>query len=35
MVLAPPLVASEPEIEEIISRAKNAIDRTARDLGVA
>jgi putrescine aminotransferase len=34
MVLAPPLVASELEIEEIISRAKDAIDRTARDLGV-
>ncbi len=33
MVLAPPLVISESEIEEIIARAKDAIDRTARDFG--
>jgi putrescine---pyruvate transaminase len=33
MVLAPPLVASESEIDEIVTRAKDAIDRTARDVG--
>jgi putrescine---pyruvate transaminase len=32
MVLAPPLVASESEIDEIVAKAKEAIDRTARDL---
>jgi putrescine---pyruvate transaminase len=33
MVLAPPLVVTEGEIEEIIRLAKDAIDRTARDFG--
>jgi putrescine aminotransferase len=33
MVLAPPLVISETEIEEVVARAKDAIDRTAKDLG--
>jgi putrescine aminotransferase len=33
MVLAPPLVASESEIDEIVTKAKDAIDRTARDVG--
>lgn len=33
MVLSPPLVISESEIEEIIAKAKDAIDATARDLG--
>lgn len=33
MVLAPPLVASEPEIDEIVTKAKDAIERTARDVG--
>jgi putrescine---pyruvate transaminase len=33
MVLAPPLIASEAEIDEIVAKAKDAIDRTARDLG--
>jgi putrescine aminotransferase len=33
MVLAPPLVASEAEIDEIVAKAKQAIDSTARDLG--
>ena len=32
MVLAPPLIISEAEIEEIIALAKAAIDRTAKDL---
>jgi len=33
MVLAPPLVVSEGEIEEIVAKLKSAIDRTARDCG--
>lgn len=33
MVCAPPLVVSEAEVEEIIARAKDAIDKTARDFG--
>jgi putrescine aminotransferase len=33
MVLAPPLTITESEIEEIIAKAKDAIDRTARDFG--
>jgi putrescine aminotransferase len=33
MVLAPPLTTKEAEIEEIVAKAKEAIDRTARDLG--
>ncbi len=33
MVLAPPFVISEAEIEEIVTKAKQAIDRTAKDLG--
>ncbi|HEY2444221.1 MAG TPA: aminotransferase [Rhizomicrobium sp.] len=33
MVLAPPLIASESEIEEIVSLARFAVDRTARDIG--
>ena len=33
MVLAPPLVVSEPEIDEIVRRARRALDRTAADLG--
>jgi putrescine aminotransferase len=33
-VLAPPpLVAREPEIDEIVTRAKDAINRTDRDVG--
>jgi putrescine aminotransferase len=35
MVLAPPLIISEAEVDEIIEKAKDAIDRTARDLGKA
>jgi putrescine aminotransferase len=31
MVLAPPLIVSEAEIEEILGLLKDAIDRTARD----
>jgi putrescine aminotransferase len=34
MVLAPPLIISEAEVEEIICKAKDAIDRTARDFGI-
>ncbi|HEY3779333.1 MAG TPA: aminotransferase [Rhizomicrobium sp.] len=33
MVLSPPLVISEAEIDEMVARAREAIDRTARDLG--
>jgi putrescine aminotransferase len=33
MVLAPPLIITEAEIEEILAKAKDAIDRTARDFG--
>jgi putrescine aminotransferase len=33
MVLAPPLIVSEAEIDEIVDKLKNAIDRTARDFG--
>lgn len=33
MVLAPPLIIAEAEVEEILSLAKEAIDRTARDFG--
>ncbi|HEX3430087.1 MAG TPA: aminotransferase [Rhizomicrobium sp.] len=33
MVLAPPLVISEAEIEEIVAKARDAIDHTAKDLG--
>jgi putrescine aminotransferase len=34
MVLAPPLVITEAEIEEIVAKLKDAVDRTARDVGV-
>ena len=33
MVLSPPLVISEKEIDEIVAKAKYCIDRTAKDLG--
>jgi putrescine---pyruvate transaminase len=33
MVLSPPLTVSEGEIEEIVAKLKNAIDRTAHDFG--
>jgi putrescine aminotransferase len=33
MVLAPPLIASEAEIDEIVDKARHGIDATARDLG--
>ena len=35
MVLAPPLVISQDEVEEILSKLKSAIDRTARDMAKA
>ena len=34
MVLAPPLVICEAEIDEIITKLKFAIDRTAKDFGI-
>jgi putrescine aminotransferase len=33
MVMAPPLIVTEAQVEEIIALAKDAIDRTAQDLG--
>jgi putrescine---pyruvate transaminase len=33
MVCAPPLIVSEAEVEEIVAKAKDAIDRTAKDFG--
>ncbi len=33
MVLSPPLIISEAEVEEIVAKLKSAVDRTARDLG--
>jgi putrescine aminotransferase len=33
MVLSPPLVISRDEVDELVRRAKVAIDATARDLG--
>jgi len=33
MVLSPPFIVTEAEVEEIVAKAKDAIDRTARDLG--
>ena len=33
MVCAPPLIVSEAEVEEIVAKAKAAIDRTAKDYG--
>jgi putrescine aminotransferase len=33
MVLAPPLIATETEIDEIVAKARHGIDATARDLG--
>jgi putrescine aminotransferase len=35
MVLAPPLVVSEAEVEEIVGKLRSAIDRTARDMNKA
>jgi putrescine aminotransferase len=33
MVCAPPLTVRESEVDEIVAKAKAAIDRTARDFG--
>jgi putrescine aminotransferase len=35
MVLAPPLIITEAEIEKLLAKARRCIDLTARDLGVA
>lgn len=35
MVLSPPLVIGEAEIDEMVARARDAVDRTARELGRA
>ena len=34
MVLAPPLIITAAEIDELVARARTALDRTARDLGL-
>jgi putrescine aminotransferase len=34
MVLSPPLIITEAEIDEIINRARSALDQTAQDLGL-
>jgi adenosylmethionine-8-amino-7-oxononanoate aminotransferase len=34
MVLSPPLIISEAEIDQIVARAARAFDRTAADLGI-
>jgi putrescine---pyruvate transaminase len=34
MVLSPPLVITEAEIDELVARARRALDLTARDLGL-
>jgi adenosylmethionine-8-amino-7-oxononanoate aminotransferase len=33
MVLAPPLIICESEIDEIVTKLKSAVDRTAKDCG--
>jgi putrescine aminotransferase len=35
MLLSPPLVISRREIDEIVSKAKAAIDATAQQFGIA
>jgi putrescine aminotransferase len=35
MVLAPPLIITEPEVEKLLAKAKLCIDLTARDLEIA
>jgi putrescine aminotransferase len=34
MVLAPPLVITEEEIDELVARARAALDQTVSDLGL-
>ena len=34
MVLSPPLIITEAEIDEIVNRARSALDQTAQDLGL-
>jgi putrescine aminotransferase len=33
MVLSPPFIVTEKEVDEIVAKAKDAIDQTARDFG--
>ena len=35
MLLSPPLVISRPEIDELVSKAKKAVDATAQQLGIS
>ena len=34
MVLAPPLIITEAEVEKLLAKAKRCMDLTARDLGI-
>ena len=34
LVVSPPLIMSKPEIDELVKRAREALDMTAKDLGV-
>lgn len=34
MIMAPALVATHGEIDELLEKTKRAVDRTARDLGL-
>jgi putrescine aminotransferase len=34
MLLSPPLVINKEEIDEIVSKAKKAVDETAKKLGL-
>jgi putrescine aminotransferase len=33
MVCAPPFIITETEVDELVAKAKDAIDKTARDYG--
>jgi putrescine aminotransferase len=33
MVCAPPFIVTEAEIDELVAKARDAIDRTAKDYG--
>jgi putrescine aminotransferase len=35
MLLSPPLVISKLEIDEIVSKARKAVDATAQQLGIS
>jgi putrescine---pyruvate transaminase len=35
MILAPPLVMTREDVDELVEKARRCIDLTARDIGVA